>query len=261
MRNFFIQVYSTYKGLFGWLSPLSYITNVFVGPAFGVVTFALLGKFAFDMDTARYYGIGVIMSEMAFIVLSGIAQSYLYDRTYGTISFTYISSTNRLTNFLARAVLHYPNGLLVYATGMLTLWGMMGIDFSHTNWPAFILGVLVVTASVTAFAQMLGIFTIITRNWLHSQMIITGILFIFTGMIIPLATFAPAVQRFGAILPITNALDAIRSALAGGASGPIYFNILQEGINGLVYLGLAFAGFVAFEKVAKRRGTLDLESA
>jgi ABC-2 type transport system permease protein len=261
MYNFFIQSYSTYKGLFGWLSWLSYTTNIFVGPAIGVITFALLGQFAFDAETARYYGVGVIMSEMAFIVLAGLAQSYVYDRSYGTISFTYISPVNRLSNYIARAVLHYPNGLLVYATGMATLWLMLDIDFSQMNWPAFVLAVLVVTGSVIAFSQVLGIFTLITRNWLHSMMIITGVLFIFTSMIIPLDTFPPAVQGFGKILPITNALAAVRSAFAGGPAREIYMNILREGVIGIAYLSLGFIGFITFEKIAKRLGTLDIESA
>jgi ABC-2 type transport system permease protein len=261
MNSFMVQSYTLYKGLFGWLSVLSYTTNIFVAPAIGVITFALLGQFAFDIDTARYYGIGVIMNEMAFIVLAGLAQSYVYDRNGGTISFTFISPVSRIKNFLARAVLHYPNGILVYAVGLVTLWLMMAIDFSRADWPAFILAVLVVTGSVLAFSQVLGIFTLITRNWLHAMLIITGILFIFTGMIIPLETFPPVLQGFGHVLPITNALEAIRSAIAGGAAGAIYTNILQEAVIGVIYLALGFTGFVTFEKIAKRRGTLDIESA
>ena len=257
MYNFMIQAYATYKGLFFWLNWMSYITNVFVGPAIGVVTYALLGQFAFDMEAARYYGLGVIMSQMAFVVVSGITQSYTYDRELGTISFLYISPAKRLVNYLSRPVLHFPNGILVYATGLTALWLLLDIDFSMMNWPVFILSVLVATASVAAFAQLLGIFSIVIREWVHGMVVATGILFIFTGMIIPIETFPPALQGFAGILPITNALSAIRAAIIGAPSSGIYASILREAIVGIVYLAIGYLGFVFFEKLAKRNGTLE----
>lgn len=260
MYNFMVQAYATYKGLFFWLNWMSYTTNVFVGPAIGVVTYALLGQFAFDMEAARYYGLGVNMSQMAFVVVSGITQAYTYDRELGTISFLYISPTKRLINYLSRPVLHFPNGILVYATGLIALWLLLDIDFSMMNWPVFILAVLVATASVAAFAQLLGIFSIVIREWVHGMVVATGILFVFTGMIIPVETFPAVLQGLAKILPITHALSAIRSAITGASFTEVYTTILWEVIVALVYLASGFIGFISFEKLAKRNGTLDRDA-
>jgi ABC-2 type transport system permease protein len=260
MNNFMVQAYATYKGLFYWLTWISYITNVFLGPAIAVITYALLGQFAFDIEAARYYGLGIIMSQMAFVVVSGITQAYTYDRALGTISYFYISPAGRLANYLSRAAFHFPNGILVYATGLLTLRLLLNIDFSTTNWTAFTLAVLITAASISAFASLLGIFSIVIRDWVHAMVIATGILTVFTGIIIPVDIFPPVIRGFAAILPITNGLDAVRSAIAGSTAAEIYFNILQEAIVCIVYLATGFMGFIFFEKLAKRNGTLERDA-
>ena len=140
------------------------------------------------------------------------------------------------------------------------MWLLLDIDFGMMNWPVFILAVLVVTASIAAFAQLLGIFSIVIREWVHGMVVATGILFIFTGMIIPVETFPAVLQGFAKILPITHALSAIRSAIIGAHFADVDAEILWEVIVALVYLTIGFVGFISFEKLAKRNGTLDRDA-
>lgn len=260
MYNFMVQAYATYKGLFYWLNWMSYTTNVFIGPAVGVASYALLGQFAFNNEAARYYGLGIIMGQVTFIMISGITQIYTRDRTQGTISFLYITPANRLVNYLSRALLHLPNGILVYAAGLTALWLLLGINFSSTNWGAFVLAVVAVTISLAAFSQVLGIISIVFRDWIQVMVVATGLLMIFNGIIIPLDAFPAALQGFAHILPVTNALEAARSAINGGPSAGIYYGIMREGIIGLVFFTIGYLGFVFFEKIVIRNGTLERDT-
>jgi ABC-2 type transport system permease protein len=260
MYNFLTQAWATYKGLFYWLNWISYTSNIFIGPAIFVVTYSLLGKFAFSMEAARYYGLGIIMNQMAFMLVSGITQAYTHDREQGTISFLFASPANRLVNYLSRPVFHYPNGLFVFTVGLTTLWLLVDIDFSLMNWAVFIPAVLVAAASLAAFAQFLSVFTIVVRDWITAMSISTGILFVFTGIIIPVDIFPPVIRGFARILPVTNALSAIRSSFTGTALSEIYPAILREAIIGLVFLTLGFLGFIFFENLAKRNGTLERDT-
>jgi ABC-type polysaccharide/polyol phosphate export permease len=260
MYNFMVQAYATYRGLFYWLTWISYLSNIFIGPAIFVVTYALMGRFAFDIDAARYYGIGIILNQMAFMLISGVTQAYTYDRELGTISFLYVSRANRLVNYLSRPVLHYPNGLFVFAVGLTTLWLLVGIDFSFLNWSGFVLVILVTTASIVAFSQFLSVFTIVIRDWINTMTVSLGVLFVFTGMLIPVDIFPSGVRWFPNILPITNGLAAIRSSFTGSTLGDLYPYILREAIIGLVYLLIGFLGFIFFERVVKRTGTLDRDA-
>lgn len=88
----------------------------------------------------------------------------------------------------------------------------------------------------------------------------SGILFVFSGMIIPLGIFPPVIQGFSNILPVTNGLSAIRAAFTGAGFTDVYPFILRETIVGLVYLAIGFIGFYLFEGVAKLTGALEKES-
>ena len=255
-----MQAYSLYKGLFFWLSWISYITNIFIAPAIFVVMYSILGRFALGPEAAQFYGLGIAMSHTTFILIGGITQAYTYDRDLGTISFFYASTANRLGNYLSRPVLHYPNALLVFGTGFTTLWLMANLDFSFMNWTSFIVALIVTAASLAAFAQFLSVFTIIIRDWINVMALTTGILLVFTGMMIPRDIFPPVIQGFGEILPVTNGISIIRSAFSGAMLSDVYLTLLREALVGLGYLIVGFIGFTLFEGVAKHTGALEKEA-
>jgi ABC-2 type transport system permease protein len=260
MRNFFIQSYSTYKGLFYWLNWPGYISNIFLYPIIMVLMYSILGRFALNPEAAQFYAIGVSLSAVTFVTISGITQTYAYDRDSLTISFIFVSTTNRVVHFLSRPLLHYPNAILVYITAMLTVWLAVDLDFGLLNWLGFVVVSLVISASICAFSQFLGIFSIITRDWLNTMSFTVGILFAFTGIIIPIDVFPSAVQELARLLPITNGLSATRLAFMGAPFSDIYTLIIREAITGIVYFTIGTAGFLIFEKVAKRTGILEIES-
>ena len=212
MYNFFRQAYSTYKGLFYWLNWQGYISNVFLRPIMMVLTYAILGKFALSPDAARDYALGIGIYSMMFILVGGIAQSYTYDRHQGTIAFMFISTANRLSNYISRMVLHFPNALLVFVFGFATACLVVSIDFGQVNWLAFTIAVFVTAASLTAFGQAVGVITIAVRNWMNAFGLLLGIFIALTGIIVPLSVFPPVVREICKLLPMTNGLIATRLA-------------------------------------------------
>ena len=260
MFNFIVQAYTTYKGLFGWLNWFSYITTVLFRPVVLVIIYSILGRFAGSPEVVRSYAIGIATYTMAVIVLPGITQCYTYDRSGGTLSFFFASPANRLTNFIARAVLHYPNALLSFAATLVTAWIMLGLGFSSINWAGFTIAVLVTAASITALGEFLGIFAIIFRDWTNIQTALVGAILVFTGVIIPLTVFPTGMQEVARLIPVTSGLVAIKGTFTGAPVGEVWGYIIREGLTGVVYFVLGFIGFVQFERVARQKGTLELET-
>ena len=166
MYKFLVQAYSTYRGLFAWLNWPGYISGTIVQPFATVIMYAVLGRFSSDPTTVNMYSLGITTYSMAFIILSGITQSWQYDRTYGTISFFFVSPANRLENFLSRSVLHIPNGILSFIVGLLAAKLIAGLGFGSVNWPGFILVTLTISICITAFGQLLGVISIAMRDWI-----------------------------------------------------------------------------------------------
>lgn len=260
VRNFLIQVYTTYKGLFGWLNWFGYISNVIFRPVVLVLIYSVLGRFSGSPEAGRTYALGIASFTMAMNILPGIAQCYTYDRTGGTLSFFFASPANRLESYLARAVLHYPNGLLSFISALVTAWLVVGIDFGSINWAGFLLAVFITAFSISALGEFLGPFAIAFRDWSNIQNILVGLILIFSGVIIPLSVFPMPIQEFARLLPVTNGLAAIRSTFTGASIAEDMGYLLREGLTGVVYLTLGYFGFGLFEKVARQKGTLEQES-
>jgi ABC-2 type transport system permease protein len=260
MYNFYVQSYSVYKGLFYWLNWPGYISNIILRPIILVLTYAILGRFALDPTAARNFALGIGVFSMVFILVGGIAQSYAYDRSQGTIAFMFLSPANRLVNYLSRMTLHLPNALVVFFFGLATAWLLVGIDFGLVNWAGFVISIVVTAASIAAFGQAIGVVAIALRNWLNTFGLILGIFMALSGVIVPLSVFPPIVQELCKILPMTNGLAAAKLAFSGAEFSAIWSLVLREALTGLIYLCIGYIGFRLFERVVKHTGALDSET-
>lgn len=258
--NLAVQSYSAYKGLFYWLAPFSYITNVAVRPFLVIVLYTTLASFAFAEPAMQRLVIGIPILTSNYILMSGITQSYARERNMGTLSFIFSSPVNRFTHYLCRAVLHYPNGLVAYVCGLLTAWLIVGLDFSHVNWGVFLLSLLITVGSLTMFAQLIGVISIAVRDWTSITYPIVNTVAILSGVIIPLSFFPTPVAEFAKFLPMVNGVAALRDSFSGLALSEVGFGLVREACNGLSFLVIGFSGFAIFERIAKRRGTLELEA-
>jgi ABC-type polysaccharide/polyol phosphate export permease len=259
MYNFWVQVWAHYKGLYDWLHPRGYIANVIIYPIVVILMYSVLGRYALDPAAAAFFTIGMTVSLMTYNIISAITMSYANDRWYSTLTFLYVSKANRFLNYLSRCILHYPTGLVVFITSMVMIKLTTSVDFGLVNWLGLIVAVLVLNASLCAFSQFLGIFSIILTEWLNTLAFSLGISFILSGIIVPLDVFPQGVQEFAKILPVTNGLIAIRAAFSGAALSAFYFDIIREALTSAVYFAAGYYCFLLFERVVKRSGKLEME--
>ncbi|MFC2014892.1 ABC transporter permease [Chloroflexota bacterium] len=261
MFNFLVQADTTYRGLFHWFNWFGYSSSVFIRPAVFIIMYSILGRFSGSPEMIRHYAIGVATYSMAVIVLPAISACYVNDRFGGTLAFFFASPANRFVSFMARTVFHFPNAPLSFMAALFMAWIVADLDFNSVNWVGFIVAALITAASVTAFGALVANFAIVFRDWTITQAIPVGMILVLSGVIIPLTVFSEPIQEFARLLPVTNGLIAIRSTFGGSPLSEASGYILREGISGLIYFMIGFAGFTLFEGVSKRRGTLELETS
>ena len=257
LTNLWRQCYLSYKGLFTWLNWPAYASNVIVRPALMATMFGLTGRFARGEEAAFDYVIGMSAFSMMNIVLAGLLQSFSGERFYGTLPLLFSSSGSRLRAFLTRSVMHYPNGLLNIAMGLLWAALALGISFGGANWFAVVIGFLVLSFSATLFGLFLGNFAIPFRNWNYFMAVTTIFWMAFTGVVIPRDTLPPGLYQISEIMPMTHALEGVREAFAGASVSAVSDNLLLELAVGACY---AVAGYLLFryiEKYARRSGAYD----
>jgi ABC-type polysaccharide/polyol phosphate export permease len=257
MRSFWIQAFTSYKGLYDYGHPRSFIANVIIYPIITVIMFGMLGRYAISTEMAIFFTVGMTVSCMNFNIMSAITQSFANERWYSTLSLLYATNANRFVNYCSRWVLHYPLGIVSCTVSLIMIRLMTNMDFGVINWWALVATVLITNLSICAFAQFLGIFSIVLTEWLNTLSFALGVCFILSGIILPLNVLPGALQEIGKCLPMTNGLIAMRALFHGVPFDTVSFSIIREFITGIVYFAIGYFGFVVFEKIARRTGALE----
>ena len=256
-RNFALQSYFSYKGLFFWSDWTSYISNVFVMPVALAVMLALTGRFAGESGRTDYFIVGMAVYAIPVILNLGILSSFYFERVFGTLSLIYASPTNRWMTYWGKGVFHYPNGVLSASVTLFFGWVLLDLQISAVNWATLVVLVLLISFSCMAFALFLGNLTIVFREWFIGLMAGNGIFLALTGVIIPTDELPYVLEAIGQILPLTHGLPAFRDAFVGSSLGAVRNDIVLELVVGLVYLLAGAVIFKLLEFDAKKRGIYE----
>ena len=257
IRNFLLQSWLSYRGLFLWLNPMGYVSNVFLGPAFLVAIFAIVGQYAQGAEAARSHIIGISVFSIALVTQGGVIQTMFYDRAFGTLSVNFASSGSRLSVYLSRGIFHFPNGLLALSSSLLAGWIFLDLSFHGVNWLLALAAVMVTTLSCVLFAMLVGAFAIAFRDWFIVGPAANGLTLGLTGAILPVDQLPVVLKQIGLGLPVTHGLLAFRSAFDGAAFASASHELLLESVIAVAYGICGYLIFRGIESWMKRRGTLE----
>ena len=257
MTNFLVQSYLTYRALFFWLNWPSYLGNVFLVPVLYITMLMLTGRFANSPLDSDYYIKGMAAYSTPFILIWGITQCNYYERVIGTLAYVLGSSGSRWLTYWSRGTMHFPNGMFTVVTSLTFAWLFIGLDFSSTNWLTLIASILLIGLSCTAFALFIGIFAIVIRDWLVISAAASGLLILFTGVVVPVDELPFFLPYLGDALPLTHGVAAFRGAFLGAGPAAVGGHLLWELAVGIGYGFLGYLSFRLVEVDARRRGAYE----
>lgn len=255
MHRFALQSYLSYRGLFLWLTPVSYTSNILLRPVLAVMMFGFLAQYALDEETARGYAVGLAGYSVGRIIAGGVMQSLYRDAAFGTLAAVYASPVNRATLYFSRCVLHVPNAALVAASVLVSAAIFLGLGFEHVDWAGLVAAFAVITLSTMLFSLFVATLILLSgTGWANWITILDGLLLSLTGVIIPTGELPVVLFELGQILPVTHGLNGLREAFAGGSG--YWPDLAREAVLGLGYGVVGLLLFRLAEVQAKRRGVL-----
>lgn len=257
MTNFLVQSYLTYRALFFWLNWPAYTGNVFLVPVLYITMLMLTGRFANSPLDSDYYIKGMAAYSTPFILIWGITQCNYYERVIGTLAHVLGCSGNRWLIYWSRGTMHFPNGMFTVATSLLFAWAFVGLDLSATNWVTLVSSILLIGFSCTAFALAIGVFAIVIRDWLVISAAASGLLIVFTGVVIPVSDLPWFLPYVGKVLPLTHGVTAFREAFLGAAPMAVGSHLFWELVVGICYGLFGYLFFRFVEADARRRGAYE----
>ena len=257
MRTFWRMAWLSYKGLYITWHGQAYIFRVFLTPVLWVLIISLFGKFAAHPRLAESYIVGMAIFSLPFVITDGILGSFVGERTYGTLSFLFVSPVNRLKIFVSHGAVHWANGIVTLAASLAAAWAILGLDFSEVNWVSAFCSILALAAASIGFALLLGNIAVVSVRHGYTFQFAYGIVLIFSGVVIPTSSLPPVLSWVSQVIPVTHGLAATRASFAGAGLADVGGLILTELLKGITYALVGVVLFRVVEAQAKRLGNLE----
>jgi ABC-2 type transport system permease protein len=247
----------SYRALFAWLRPITYMASKVFSPLAQIYFFVFLGTYGSGGGNSDFYVIGNAIQITSVSGIFGVTFSVGGDRDAGTLPYLFGSPANRFMIFFGRAFMHVIDGAIGVVIALT--WGvlLMGLDLSHTDLSALSLTIIITTISTCGLGLLMGCLSLLTANVMFVNNFVYFALLIFSGANVPIANLPAWMQFVSNILPLTRGVAASRALAAGATLSEISPLLLSEIGIGLIYGVLGYFLFAWFEVQAKKKGTLE----
>lgn len=209
---FFSLSYLSYRGLFMWLTPWTFVSGIILAPFLNYLLFAFVAFNGAPAPIKQDVLLNFPVVSVAAVMLGGILQMFYYESLYGIWT---IPLGAPLRVLFAKATFHVPNGVFAMAGPFFLSLYWLSIPFSQVDWPMLLLGVLAICIGYTAFSLLLGVLVSAIQEWITLLASGAALFYIFSGALIPLDAFPAWVRLIAKGLPITHGLIAYRSSILG----------------------------------------------
>ncbi|HUZ81197.1 MAG TPA: ABC transporter permease [Gaiellaceae bacterium] len=247
----------SYRALFGWLNPVSYVVTMLIPSITKLAFFVFLGRAAHVEDDS-YYVVGNALVAAASPSLFGMAQTIAGERYTSTLALLVISPANRVALFLGRSLPATANGIVISVWTFVLASLIFGISV-----PGSAVAPLALTILVSSFSCVgLGLFNgSLGLRWRETGVlgnVLLYILLLFAGINIPLDRLPGWMGTLAQGLPLTHGARAARELVGGASFTHVLPLIAAEALVGVVYTVIGLSTIRYFEIEARRGATLEV---
>jgi ABC-2 type transport system permease protein len=257
LRVFFLGGLMSYRALFSWMTPSIFFLTLVVQPIFQILLFAYIGRAA-HLRSDEFYVVGNAMQYAAVPCLFAMTQTIAGERYQQTLGYILISPAGRLSLFLGRSLPVILNGFFVAGFSLLVGGLILGVTFPASTLLPLGLVVLVATFSCTGLGLINAGLGLRIRETSVLSNILVGILLIFCGANLPVASLPGWMAHISSWLPLTHAIEAARDVANGSPISSVEGLLGRELGVGLLYAAAGLAIIRFFETQSRRHASLGI---
>lgn len=256
LRIFFVGGWSSYRALFGWLTPWILIPTFIVTPVFQILFFAFIGRDA-GVGDDTFFLIGNAVQLASGPCLFAMGNTIEGERRSQTLGLILVSPARRLPLFLGRALPVVINGFVCSLVALALGAVVLRVSLPPSSLPLVAVVIAVAAYSCTGLGLAAGALALRVRESATLSNIIMGLLIIFCGVNVALADLPSWVATVGSYLPLTHAIQAARALVGGAAWSEVTGLVATEALIGTCYLSLGVAMLAYFEYESRRSASLE----
>ena len=254
-RNYFLT-----KRYFMWeIVWLVYITANAMAITF--IGAGVEGVSGTKIDTAylmTFLMVGALIWSYLSVLFDVISETVSWERWEGTIEYTFMSPSSRITHLLGMGVYAVAYGIAQIAImfGVVSLF--FELDLAEANYWGALLVLAVCSVSLIGFGIVAAVLPLLSpEKGQQVSYIVSSLLLLVSGVYYPVDVLPGWMQAIATVSPVTYALEGSRQALLEGAgAAELWGSIWPLIIMGAIFVPLGLWVFHIGERYAKRTGKL-----
>jgi ABC-2 type transport system permease protein len=213
------------------------------------------------LDTERFMTfllIGALLWSYLSMIFDVLSETVQWERWEGTIEYTFMSPTSRVTHLLGMGVYAIVYGIIRTAVVLGVAMVAFDLDLSEANYWAALVVLAVCSVSLVGFGVVAAVMPLLSpEKGQQVTYIISALLLLVSGVYYPVKVLPEWMQVMAQFSPVTYALSGSRAALLGGAGLPqLWGSLWPLLIMGVIFVPMGLFVFNLGESYAKRTGKL-----
>jgi len=212
-------------------------------------------------DTERlmtFLLVGALIWSYLSMIFDVLSETVQWERWEGTIEYTFMSPTSRVTHLLGMGVYAVVYGIIrtIVVLGVAML--AFDLDLSQANYWAALVVLAVCSVSLVGFGVVAAVMPLLSpEKGQQVTYIVSALLLLVSGVYYPVKVLPEWMQTMAQFSPVTYALDGSRAALLDGVGlSQLWNSIWPLLIMGVVFVPMGLFVFHLGESYAKRAGKL-----
>ena len=214
-----------------------------------------------DVDTGRlmtYLLVGALIWSYLSMLFDVLSETVQWERWEGTIEYTFMSPTSRVTHLLGMGLYAVVYGIIRTAIVLAVVSLFFDLDLAEANYWGALVVLAACSISLVGFGVVAAVMPLLSpEKGQQVAYIISAILLLVSGVYYPVEVLPGWMQAVAQASPVTYALDGSRQALLEGAGvAELWGSILPLLAMGALFVPAGLFVFHAAERYAKKTGKL-----
>ena len=205
-----------------------------------------------------YLLIGALLWNYLSMLFDVLSETVSWERWEGTIEYTFMSPSSRVTHLLGMGFYAVVYGILQTAVTLGVCYLFFDLDLSEANYWGALLVLAVCSISLVGFGVVAAVLPLLSpEKGQQVSYIVSSVLLLVSGVYYEVEVLPGWMQAIATVSPVTYALQGSRAALQEGAgAAELWGSIWPLLIMGVVFVPLGLYVFHLGERYAKRTGKL-----
>ena len=205
-----------------------------------------------------YLLVGALLWNYLSMLFDVLSETVSWERWEGTIEYTFMSPSSRVTHLLGMGFYAVVYGILQTAMTLGVCYLFFDLDLSEANYGGAVLVLAVASFSLVGFGVVAAVLPLLSpEKGQQVSYIVASVLLLVSGVYYEVEVLPGWMQMIARFSPVTYALEGSRAALLDGAgAGELWESIWVLLVMGAVFVPLGLCVFHLGERYAKRTGKL-----